>query len=106
MRPAGAGLLGGGVRLPSGQSLQDGGIFRPPTVPDKGNPAARRGRKAHGPPYERPRGPTNPQTGAGLGIGRGTAKVHVQNTIAKLGVSDRPQAAVRAVDLGLFEPGG
>ncbi len=33
-------------------------------------------------------------------------KAHVQNTIAKLGASDRPQAAVRAVELGLFEPGG
>ena len=52
------------------------------------------------------RGLTNPQIGADLGISRGTAKVHVQNIIAKLGVSDRTQAAVRAVELGLFEPGG
>ena len=52
------------------------------------------------------RGLTNPQIGAELGISRGTAKVHVQNIIAKLGVSDRTQAAVRAVELGLFEPGG
>jgi two-component system, NarL family, response regulator LiaR len=52
------------------------------------------------------RGLTNPEIGAELGISRGTAKVHVQNIIAKLGVSDRTQAAVRAVELGLFEPGG
>ncbi len=48
------------------------------------------------------RGLTNPQIGEELGISRGTAKVHVQNIIAKLGVSDRTQAAVRAVELGLF----
>ncbi len=48
------------------------------------------------------RGLTNPQIGAELGISRGTAKVHVQNIIAKLGVSDRTQAAVRAVELGIF----
>ncbi len=52
------------------------------------------------------RGLTNPQIGSELGISRGTAKVHVQNIIGKLGVSDRTQAAVRAVELGLFEPGG
>jgi DNA-binding NarL/FixJ family response regulator len=52
------------------------------------------------------RGLTNPRIGAELGISRGTAKVHVQNIIAKLGVSDRTQAAVRAVELGLFEHGG
>ena len=52
------------------------------------------------------RGFTNPQIGEELGITRGTAKVHVQNIIAKLGVSDRTQAAVRAVELGLFSAGG
>jgi DNA-binding NarL/FixJ family response regulator len=49
------------------------------------------------------RGLTNPQIGAELGISRGTAKIHVQNIIAKLGVSDRTQAAVRAVELGSLE---
>jgi len=52
------------------------------------------------------RGFTNPQIAEELGITRGTAKVHVQNIIAKLGVSDRTQAAVRAVELGLFSAGG
>jgi DNA-binding NarL/FixJ family response regulator len=28
----------------------------------------------------------------------------VQNIISKLGVSDRTQAAVRAIELGLFQP--
>jgi DNA-binding NarL/FixJ family response regulator len=32
----------------------------------------------------------------------GTVKVHVQHITAKLGVSDRTQAAVRAVELGLL----
>lgn len=44
---------------------------------------------------------TNPQIAEELGITRGTAKIHGQNIIAKLGVSDRTQAAVRAVELGL-----
>ena len=33
----------------------------------------------------------------------GTVKNHVQQIIAKLGVADRTQAAVRAVELGLIE---
>ena len=52
------------------------------------------------------RGFTNPQIGEGLGITKGTAKVHVQNIIAKLGVSDRTQAAVRGIELGLFDTDG
>jgi DNA-binding NarL/FixJ family response regulator len=47
-------------------------------------------------------GQTNPQIAAMLGIGRGTVKSHVQRIIAKLGVTDRTQAAVRAVQLGLI----
>lgn len=47
---------------------------------------------------------TNPQIADELGISRGTAKIHVQNIIAKLGVSDRTQAAVRAIELGIFDP--
>ncbi|TCJ16966.1 response regulator transcription factor [Rubrobacter taiwanensis] len=52
------------------------------------------------------RGYTNPQIARELGISRGTAKIHVQNIIAKLGVSDRTQAAVRATELGIFQPRG
>jgi two-component system, NarL family, response regulator LiaR len=51
------------------------------------------------------RGRTNPQIAQELEINRGTAKIHVQNIIAKLGVSDRTQAAVRAVELGILEGG-
>ena len=50
------------------------------------------------------KGQTNPQIARNLEISRGTAKIHVQHVIAKLGVSDRTQAAVRALELGLFQP--
>ncbi|MGH3086289.1 MAG: response regulator [Rubrobacteraceae bacterium] len=47
------------------------------------------------------RGETNPQIARSLSISAGTAKIHVQNILLKLGVSDRIQAAVLAVELGL-----
>ncbi|MDP9352813.1 MAG: response regulator transcription factor [Chloroflexota bacterium] len=46
-------------------------------------------------------GLTNREIGQTLGLSAATIKVHVQHIIAKLGVSDRTQAAVRAVELGL-----
>lgn len=46
-------------------------------------------------------GMTNRQIAAKLVISPLTVKVHVQRIIAKLDVSDRTQAAVRAVELGL-----
>jgi two-component system, NarL family, response regulator LiaR len=49
-------------------------------------------------------GRTNPQIAQDLKVSRGTVKIHVQNIIAKLGVSDRTQAAVRAIELGIFDP--
>ena len=48
-------------------------------------------------------GRTNKQIGKALFISEDTAKKHVQNIIGKLGVSDRTQAAVWAVRLGLLE---
>jgi DNA-binding NarL/FixJ family response regulator len=51
------------------------------------------------------RGRTNPQVAQALTISRGTAKVHVERIIRKLGVSDRTQAVVRALQLGLIELG-
>ncbi|MBB5747389.1 response regulator [Brevundimonas variabilis] len=39
-------------------------------------------------------GLTNKEIGRALGIGPGTVKVHVERVIAKLGVTDRTQAAV------------
>ena len=48
---------------------------------------------------------TNPQIAQDLAVSKGTAKIHVQNIISKLGVSDRTQAAVRAIELGLATSG-
>ncbi len=45
-------------------------------------------------------GQTNQQIAQTLTISKGTAKVHVEHIIRKLGVSDRTQAAVRAIELG------
>ena len=47
-------------------------------------------------------GQTNPQIAENLLVSRGTVKIHVQHIISKLGVSDRTQAAVRAIEAGLL----
>ena len=49
-------------------------------------------------------GKTNAEIAQSLFISVGTVKVHVERIIAKLGVSDRTQAAVRAVELGYLTP--
>ncbi|MCG8348225.1 MAG: response regulator transcription factor [Chloroflexales bacterium] len=48
-------------------------------------------------------GLTNREIAHELVISPGTAKIHVERIIAKLGVADRTQAAVRAVELGLVQ---
>jgi DNA-binding NarL/FixJ family response regulator len=48
------------------------------------------------------RGYTNQQIARNLLISLSTVKKHVRNAICKLGVSDRTQAAVRAVELGVL----
>lgn len=48
-------------------------------------------------------GLTNREIASSLIVSVGTVKVHVEHIIAKLGVSDRTQAAVRAVALGLLD---
>jgi DNA-binding NarL/FixJ family response regulator len=48
-------------------------------------------------------GLTNREIAHALVVSVGTVKVHVEHIIAKLGVSDRTQAAVRAVALGLLD---
>ncbi len=48
-------------------------------------------------------GRTNRQVAEELYISSGTAKRHVENIIAKLEVSDRTQAVVRALELGVLE---
>ena len=47
-------------------------------------------------------GQTNPQIAEELRVSRGTIKIHVQRIISKLGVSDRTQAAVRAIEAGVI----
>jgi DNA-binding NarL/FixJ family response regulator len=47
-------------------------------------------------------GQTNPQIAKNLVVSRGTVKIHVQHIISKLGVSDRTQAAVRAIEAGIL----
>ena len=47
------------------------------------------------------RGKTNQEIAQSLFISKATAKVHMRHIIAKLGVSDRTQAVVRALELGL-----
>jgi DNA-binding NarL/FixJ family response regulator len=49
-------------------------------------------------------GKTNAEIAQSLFISLGTVKAHVERIIAKLGVSDRTQAAVRAVELGYISP--
>ncbi len=49
-------------------------------------------------------GQTNREIARNLVISAGTVKVHVERIIAKLHVSDRTQAAVRATQLGLLNP--
>lgn len=49
-------------------------------------------------------GHTNRAIGRELSISLGTVKAHVEHIIAKLEVSDRTQAAVRAMELGLLTP--
>jgi DNA-binding NarL/FixJ family response regulator len=47
-------------------------------------------------------GLSNKQIAQDLAISLGTAKNHVEHVIAKLGVSDRTQAVVRALELGIL----
>ncbi len=49
-------------------------------------------------------GKTNAEIAHSLFVSVGTVKVHVERIIDKLGVSDRTQAAVRAVELGYLTP--
>jgi DNA-binding NarL/FixJ family response regulator len=51
-------------------------------------------------------GETNRQISQELVISAATVKVHVEHILAKLGVCDRTQAAVRASEFGLLTPEG
>lgn len=48
-----------------------------------------------------PRGLSNAELAEELGMAMGTAKIHVERILHKLGVRDRTQAAVRATEWGL-----
>jgi DNA-binding NarL/FixJ family response regulator len=48
------------------------------------------------------RGQTNREIAGSLSVSVGTVKIHVEHIIAKLGVTDRTQAAVRAFESGLI----
>jgi len=83
------------------------GWREPPPVPEEGNaplPLAPLGELT---PRElevlplMAQGKSNPEIAEILAISRATAKVHVHHIINKLGVSDRTQAVVRAIELGL-----
>jgi len=50
------------------------------------------------------RGLTNREIAEELIITSNTVKIHVEHILAKLGVSDRTQAAVRAIELGYVKP--
>ena len=55
------------------------------------------------PPYHRP---DQPGIAESLNISKGTVKIHVEHIIRKLEVSDRTQAAVRAIELGVSARSG
>lgn len=50
-------------------------------------------------------GRSNKQIARELGVAEKTVKTHVSNVLAKLGVTDRTQAALYAVEHGLAHPG-
>jgi DNA-binding NarL/FixJ family response regulator len=86
-RPGGAGVAGNGMETPP--DARAGALERPLTSREMevlGALAV---------------GKTNRQIAAELSISRATVKTHVERVISKLGVSDRTQAAVKAVRLGL-----
>jgi DNA-binding NarL/FixJ family response regulator len=50
-----------------------------------------------------PLGNTNREIARNLGISGGTVKNHVEHLMGKLGVSDRTQAVVRSLELGIID---
>ena len=52
-----------------------------------------------------PQGKTNREIAAELHLSLSTVKKRLERIISKLGVSDRTQAAVKAIELGLVDPG-
>jgi len=87
------------------------GRREPPSVPEEGNGALPLAPLGELTPRElevlplMAQGKSNPEIAENLAITRATAKVHVRHIIAKLGASDRTQAVVRAIALGLLVRG-
>jgi DNA-binding NarL/FixJ family response regulator len=52
----------------------------------------------------RPAGKTNREIAQELHLSLSTGKKHLERLISKLEISDRTQAAVKAIDLGLVDP--
>ena len=48
------------------------------------------------------KGKTNKEIGAELGVAEGTVKIHINNILSKLGVSDRTQATTFALQRGII----
>jgi DNA-binding NarL/FixJ family response regulator len=48
------------------------------------------------------RGKSNKEIGSDLGVAEGTVKIHINNILSKLGVSDRTQAATYALQHGII----
>jgi DNA-binding NarL/FixJ family response regulator len=48
------------------------------------------------------RGLSNKEIAVELGVAEGTVRIHVSHVLEKLGVSDRTQAAVAAIERGIF----
>jgi DNA-binding NarL/FixJ family response regulator len=93
---------------------------RPPPLPPAQPEAAQETKRANAAPEEPPplgdltprelevlgllaQGKSNPQIAQELSISRGTAKIHVQHILGKLGVSDRTKAVARASERGLLD---
>lgn len=79
--------------------------------PGKRDPQSKRPKPHHPSPLKSSRscaaprwGKTNRQISEDLHLSLSTVKRHLERIISKLGVSDRTQAAVKAVELGLTEP--
>ena len=94
-------MRGRGAGGASSSGLAERG--RPPTLPTPIDPLTPREVEVLGLVAQ---GQTNREIARTLVISAGTAKNHVEHIIAKMGVSDRTQAAVWAYELGIITPSG
>jgi DNA-binding NarL/FixJ family response regulator len=95
-------LVMGLVRRLAQEADPPGGIPEP-SATDQGEPESLTSREL-GVLRLLTEGRTNRQIAHDLHLSLSTVKRHLERIISKLGVSDRTQAAVKAVDLGLIDP--